>query len=65
VLGVARNYHHQIETDESPPIKMSFYRPPPHLQKETERQIEEMLDTARVLFMFMLTFTFVIVHGLL
>ena len=41
-LGVARNYHHQIETDESPLIKMPFYRQPPHLQKETERQIEEM-----------------------
>jgi hypothetical protein len=43
-LGVARNYHHQIKTDESPLIKMPFYRQPPHLQKETERQIEEMLE---------------------
>ena len=43
-LGVARNYHHKIETDESPPIKMPCYRQPPPLQKETEKKIEEMLE---------------------
>ena len=42
-LGVARNHHHKIETDKSPPIKKPFYRQPPHLRTETERQIEEML----------------------
>jgi hypothetical protein len=35
-LGVARNYHHKIETNESSPIKMLFYRQPPRLQQETE-----------------------------
>ena len=43
-LGVTDIYQHKIETGDAPPVRMPFYRQPPHLQKETDRQIQEMLD---------------------
>ena len=44
-LGLTDKYHHRIETvDDAPGVKMPFYRQPPHLQKETDRQITEMLE---------------------
>ena len=38
-------HYHIIETDDNiPAVKMSFYRQLPHLQKETDRQIIELLE---------------------
>lgn len=42
-LGMSRSYRHKIET-EGTPVKMPFYRQPPHLQREVDKQIQEMLD---------------------
>ncbi|CAC5390632.1 unnamed protein product [Mytilus coruscus] len=43
-LGQATSYKHRIETHDSHPVKMPFYRQPPHLQKEIDRQVQELLD---------------------
>ena len=44
-LGQTDRYRHRIETvDNAPGVKMPFYRQPPHLQKETDRQITELLE---------------------
>ena len=38
-------HYHIIETDDNiPAVKMPFYRQLPHLQKETDRQIAELLE---------------------
>ena len=44
-LGLTDKHYHRIETDDNTPaVKMPFYRQPPHLQKETDRQIAELLE---------------------
>lgn len=37
-------FSHKIETYDAPPIRMPFYRQPPHLQKEIDRQVQELLE---------------------
>ena len=37
-------YGHKIDTLDAPPVRMPFYRQPPHLQKEIDRQVQELLD---------------------
>ncbi|CAC5362608.1 unnamed protein product [Mytilus coruscus] len=43
-LDQATSFKHKIETHDSHPVKMPFYRQPPHLQREIDRQVQEMLD---------------------
>ena len=45
-LGKTVNrFAHRIETDpNASPVRMPFYRQPPHLQKEIDRQVQELLD---------------------
>ena len=35
---------HKIITNDAPPVRMPFYRQPPHLQKEIDRQVQELLE---------------------
>ena len=38
-------FQHRIDTDpNAPPVRMPFYRQPPHLKAETDRQVEDMLQ---------------------
>lgn len=37
-------FSHKIETYDAPPIRMPFYRQPPYLQKEIDRQVQELLE---------------------
>ena len=44
-LGLTDKHYHRIETDDNAPaVKMPFYRKQPQFQKETERQIAELLE---------------------
>lgn len=35
---------HKIETYDAPPVCMPFYRQPSHMQKEIDRQVQDLLD---------------------
>ena len=35
---------HKIITNDAPPVRMPFYKQPPHLQKEIDRQVQELLE---------------------
>lgn len=37
-------YSHKIETYDAPPVRTPFYRVPTHMQKEIDRQVQELLD---------------------
>ena len=44
-IGKSHLYQHRIETfPDSPPVRTQFYRQPPHLKAETDRQVNEMLE---------------------
>ena len=44
-LGLTDKHYHRIETDDNTPaVKMPLYRQPSHFQKETDRQIAELLE---------------------
>ena len=44
-IGKSHLYQHRIETHpDSPPVRSQFYRQPPHLKAETDRQVNEMLE---------------------
>ena len=37
-------FSHKIETYDAPPVRMPFYRQPPHMQKEIDKQVQDLLD---------------------
>ena len=44
-IGKTNLYQHRIETlPGAPPVRTQFYRQPPHLKAETDRQVNEMLQ---------------------
>ena len=44
-IGKTNVFQHRIDTDpNAPPVRMPFYRQPPHLKAETDRQVEDMLQ---------------------
>ena len=44
-LGKTDLYHHVIETEPGKgPVRMPFYRQPPHIRTEIDRQVDEMLE---------------------
>ncbi|MEW8547939.1 MAG: reverse transcriptase domain-containing protein [Candidatus Thiodiazotropha sp.] len=44
-IGKTSLYQHRIETvPGAPPVRTQFYRQPPHLKAETDRQVNEMLQ---------------------
>ncbi|CAG2257357.1 unnamed protein product [Mytilus edulis] len=47
-LGKSDRYAHKIETFESTPIKMPFYRQNPVMQKEIDRQVNELIEAGIV-----------------
>lgn len=48
-LGKSDRYAHKIETFESTPIKMPFYRQNPVMQKEIDRQVNELIEAGIVI----------------